>query len=132
MSIKSNAEQLAKMKQQGLLTPTPAAPGGDVFRPPLPPAGPNNELSRGQSPSSYSNDFDQIRNSDTNAIPSVRIPPRPALADPQNTAPSNSTADRVVAPVYTVAASAASTANSASSTASAASSTAAAASSVAA
>ena len=112
-TIKSAAEQLRKLKERGQIVPTPAAPGSDVYRPPLPPAGPNNELSRGQSPSSYSTDFDQIRNSDTNAIPSVRIPPRPALADQQNNAASNSTADRVVAPVYTVAANAASTANSA-------------------
>jgi len=132
MSIKSNAEQLAKMKQQGLLTPTPAAPGGDVFRPPLPPVGPNNELSRGQSPSSYSTNYDQVRNSDTNAIPSVRIPPAPALANQGANASSGSYTDRVVQPVFSVSASAASTANSASIIASAASSTAAAASSTAA
>jgi hypothetical protein len=132
MSIKSNAEQLAKMKQQGLLTPTPAAPGGDVFRPPLPPVGPNNELSRGQSPSSYSTNYDQVRNSDTNAIPSVRIPPAPALANQGANASSGSYTDRVVQPVFTVAANAATTANAASTTAVAASNTAAAASSTAA
>jgi hypothetical protein len=116
-TIKTNSENLARMKEQGLIAPAPATP---AQRPPLPEHQAGNDLSRGQTPSSYSTDYDQIRSSETNAIPTVRIPPRPALANQQSNAASNSTTDRVVVPLYTAVAAAASSASGASSTAAAA------------
>jgi hypothetical protein len=79
VGIKSGSDNLAAAKAAGTIAPT-----STVGAPPImPAAGGSNDFSRGQTPSAYSSVVDQLRTSETNAIPSERIPPAPALANQQ-------------------------------------------------
>src|ERR1700761_487028 len=129
-TIREMREYGAKLKAAGKLKEVPSEPAQTVAPnlPVMPSAMPGQNqmdpLSRGPLPASAWTNVDQLRNFESQSVPSMRIPPQPISGSVTAGAASNSSATKAVQPVLDVATNAAKTATVASNTASVANTTA--------